>query len=131
MPWTPEISKGIQAGTEGKLDLVDVQDGKIDHYGTSQVDLAVVKSNGRRQRVAANAEVSSVNKDVLSVGQLVNEGNTVVFSPSGAWVAPACNVQKPRESATLVRQNNVYFLKAQIEDRGLVAPLEQIDRALE
>ena len=57
------------------------------------------------------AQVTDVSKPLLSVSQMVKAGNTVVFSPQGAWIYEEAS----GECMELEERKGMYMLKVWVK----------------
>ena len=77
----PEQVKAVQAGEPNSAASYKLADGShIPHVGSKCFE-AATEDYALHQ---INAQVTEVDAPLLSVGQVVSGGNTVVFSPKGA-----------------------------------------------
>ena len=90
-----------------KYSLRYIQGNGIETYGEKRVSLKLSKGRNCSMKFAA----TDATKNAMSVGEAVSLGNTVVFSPEGAYITPSkvghVSVEKRED---LVRIGNVFYL---------------------
>ena len=117
----PEYAKHLKVGGSQVTSLTDVQGKKIVHFGTRHVPVRLGDPDDAVEALVP-FEVSSVRRNVLSVGRLVKAGVTVHLSPEGCWM------QRNGRKVNVRQRGNVFCVPGRIMRQSgqetIVAPLE-------
>ena len=109
--------------------MVDVQGNDIDRLGATDLELRLESTMGC-QRARVTAEVANVTMAVLSVGRLIRQGFTVVYSAAGSYICRG-KVKPPNKRVELTESGGVFLLPSTVtkdetgQDRDvpMVAPV--------
>ena len=104
----PTQVKAVQCSGEPNGRTYKLADGShIPHMG-SKTFVAATDNYSLHQ---LKAHITEVDSPLLSVSQLVDVGNTVVFSPTGSYVDVAAKKGVPAQRISLKRDEDVFKLK--------------------
>jgi hypothetical protein len=103
--------------------FVSLQGAPIRHYGEKDVTVKI-EETGEEAKI--KMQVTNCKSAVMSVAKVCDKGNRVVFEQDGGWIEE----KRTGRRIGLKRINNLYLLKAKIEENGLdearvLAPVRQ------
>jgi hypothetical protein len=106
---------------ESSRQLFDISGKRIPSYGRAVIDYKL--KSGRVFGV--RAELAEVTRNVLSVGQTVDSGLSMVFTPHGAWMTKVAPT-RPEDYEPIAREGGLYYLlgdQVESDREHLVAPI--------
>lgn len=106
MSWQREKFDELDENVTGKVRFGDNSVVHIKGKGS----ITIHCSNGERRRLMGVYYIPSLCSNIISLGQLVEEGHMVVLSGEGLWVRDKCGVLLIKENRT---KNRLYTVNLQ------------------
>jgi hypothetical protein len=88
--------------------MLNASGGEVKHHGKKYVSLLLDAGNEARVRF----QLLDVTKPILSVGELNDAGNDVIFTKRGSCI------KRGDHSIQVLRRNGIFFVRAKLVDRN-------------
>ena len=121
----PEQVRAVPMGESNGATYKVADGSQIDNHGSKHF----VADTEDFSRHELTVQVTDVETALLSVGQVVNGGNTVVFSPKGSYIDPAAKTGPagtiPAKRIPLRPEGNIYMMRMWVpknQSKGFQVP---------